>query len=87
MGFGGNRHHDGVAAPILGQQAAIGKLLLDALGLGVGLVDLVDGHDDRHLRGAGVVDGFERLGHHAVVGGNHQDDDVGDAGRRARACG
>ena len=37
LGFGRDGHHDDVAAPILGQQAAIGQLLLDALGLRVGL--------------------------------------------------
>ena len=78
--LGGDRHHDRVAAPILGQQAAVGELLLDALGLGVGLVDLVDGDDDRHFGGAGVVDGFEGLRHDAVVGRHHQDHDVGDLG-------
>ena len=77
---GGNRHHDGVAAPILGQQAAIGQLLLDALGLGIGFVDFVDGDDDGHAGRLGVIDGFERLRHHAVVGGHHQDDDIGDFG-------
>ena len=78
--LGGNRHHDRIAAPIFGQQAAVGELLLDALRLRVGLVDLVDGHDDRHLGRAGVVDGFERLRHHAVVGRHHQHHDVGDLG-------
>ena len=33
-----------------------------------------------HVGGLGVVDGFEGLRHHAVVGGNHDDDDVGDLG-------
>ena len=80
FGPGRNRHHDGIAAPVFGQQAAIGELLLDALGLGVGLVDLVDRHDDRHLGRPGVVDGFERLRHDAVVGRHHQHDDVGDLG-------
>ena len=51
-----------------------------ALRLGVGLVDLVDGDDDRHLRRLGVVDRFDRLRHHAVIGGDHQHDDVGDLG-------
>ena len=80
LGARRNRHHDDVAAPIFGQQAAIGKLLLDALGLGVGLVDLVDGHDDRHAGRLGVVDGFERLRHDAVVRRHHQNDDIGDLG-------
>ncbi|MGY4283419.1 hypothetical protein ACVWXO_002639 [Bradyrhizobium sp. LM2.7] len=51
-----------------------------ALGLRIGLVDLVDGNDDRHPRRLGVVDGFDRLRHHAVIGRNHQHDDVGDLG-------
>ncbi len=78
--LGGNRHHDGVAAPIFGQQAAVGELLLDAVGLGVGLVDLVDGDDDGNFGGAGVIDGFEGLRHDAVVGRHHQHHDIGDFG-------
>ena len=80
LGLGGNRHHDRVAAPIFGQQAAIGELLFDPLGLRVGLVDLVDRDDDGNLGGAGMIDGFERLGHHAVVGRHHQYHDVGHLG-------
>src|ERR1019366_3831521 len=75
-----NRHHDHVAAPILGEQPAIGELLLDAFGLSVGPIDLVDGHDDRHPGRPGMVDGFQRLRHDAIVGGDHQHDDVGDLG-------
>ena len=51
-----------------------------ALGLGVRLVDLVDGDDHRHLRRLGVIDRLDRLRHHAVVGRDHQHDDVGDLG-------
>ena len=47
------------------------------LGIGVVAVDLVDGHHDRHLGRLGVVDGLDRLRHHAVVGGHDQHDDVG----------
>ena len=50
------------------------------LRVGLGLVDLVDGDDDRHLGGAGVIDGLDGLGHDAVVGCNDDDDDVGDLG-------
>jgi len=46
------------------------------VGVGRLLVDLVDRHDDRHLGGARVVDRFNRLRHHAVVGGNHQNHDI-----------
>ena len=51
-----------------------------ALGLGVRLVDLVDRHDDRHIGGAGVRDGLGRLRHHAVIGRDHENDDVRDLG-------
>ena len=32
------------------------------------------------LGGLGVIDRLDRLRHHAVVGGHHQHDDVGDLG-------
>ena len=46
------------------------------MGLADGLVDLVDRHDDRHIGRARVIDGFHRLRHDAVIGGNHQHDDI-----------
>ena len=58
----------------------LGQLGLDAVGVGVGLVDLVERHDDRHLGRLGVVDRLDRLGHHAVVRRDHQDSDVGHLG-------
>ncbi len=63
-----------------GNEAAIGQLLLHAIGLRIGFVDFVDRNDDRHPSGSCVIDSFERLRHHAVVGRNHQDDDIGDLG-------
>ena len=62
--------------PLVGNQAAIGKLLLYPLRVGVGLVDLVDGHDDWYARGLGVIDGLQGLRHHSVVGGNHDDNNI-----------
>ena len=53
--------------------------------VGVGAVHLVDGHDDRHVGRRGVVDGLDRLGHDAVVGGDDQHDDVGRLRHRGRA--
>ncbi len=44
------------------------------------LVHLVDGHDDRHVGGAGVFDRLDRLRHDAIVAGHHQDHQVGDVG-------
>ena len=77
---GGHLDHDRVAAPLLGHQALLGQLLHDPVGVGVLAVDLVDGHDDRHVGRLGVVDGLDGLGHDAVVGRHHQHDDVGDLG-------
>ena len=44
------------------------------------LIHLVDGDDDRHPGGLGVGDRLDRLRHDAVIGGDHQHDDVGDVG-------
>jgi hypothetical protein len=60
-------------------ETEIGELLFHAFGVGVGLVNLVDRHEDRHAGGLGVVDRLARLRHDAVVGRDHQDDDVGHA--------
>ena len=70
----------GVAALVRGLEAARRELVDDLRGVGLGLVDLVDGDDDRHVGGAGVVDGLEGLGHDAVVCCDDDDDDVGDLG-------
>ena len=76
--------HDRLAAPCFGDQPEVRELLLHALGVGVRLVDLVDRHEDRHAGRLRVVDRFPRLRHHAVVGRDDEDHDVGDA-RAARA--
>ena len=49
-----------------------------AVGIRAGLVDLVHGDDDRHARRLGMMDRLDGLRHHAVVGRNDQNDDVGD---------
>ena len=46
----------------------------------VGPIDFVDRHDHRHFRSLGVVDRFHGLRHDAVVGGDHEHDDVGHLG-------
>ena len=75
--LGGNIDENRLAAPLFRHQAAIGELLLHAIGDGVGLVDLVDCDDDRNFRRVGMIDGFEGLRHHAIIGSDHQHDDVG----------
>ena len=62
-------------------------MFLDAVGLGIGFVDLVDGDDDRHLRGLRVIDGFDGLRHDSVVGGDDDDHDVGDFGTASTHAG
>ena len=78
--LGGDGADDGLAAPLLGHQVVLGELLLDAVGVGSVLIHLVDGHDDGDIGGLGVVDGLDGLGHDAVVGGHHEDGNVGAHG-------
>ena len=79
-GLGRDRDERHVAAVLLDDDAGLGQLGLDAVRVGVRLVDLVEGDDDRHLGRLGVADRLERLGHHAVVGGDHDHRDVGHPG-------
>ena len=76
-GDGGHRDAGDVAAPILGDDLVLGQLLLDALGVGGGLIHLVDGNDQLDIGGLGMVDGLDGLGHDAVISGNDQNRNVG----------
>ena len=69
-----------VAAVLLDHDAGLGQTVLDPVRVGVRLVDLVEGDDDRHLGRAGVVDRLEGLGHDAVVRGDDHHRDVRDLG-------
>ena len=69
-----------LAAPLLGLQAEVGHLGAHAVGLRALLVDLVDRDEDRDAGRLRVVDRLARLRHHAVVGRDHDDRDVGDLG-------
>ena len=53
-------------------------------GLAPGLSILLTATTIGHMRGLGVVDGFHGLRHDAVVGGDHEDRDVGEFGATAR---
>ena len=76
---------DRVAPPGLGHELLLDELLADPGGIGVFPVDLGDGDDDRHVGGTRVVDRLDGLGHHTVVGCDHEHRDVGGAARRAHA--
>ena len=65
-------YHFSLSTPVYRVQAKSGELLLAALRVRTGQVDLVDGDDDRDLGGPGVVDGFLRLRHGAVICRDHQ---------------
>ena len=78
--LGGHLGELGRAAPLLRLQPFGGELGADAVEVRVRDVDLVDGDDDRHLGGARVRDRLARLRHHAVVGRDDEDRDVGDLG-------
>ena len=67
-----------------GTSSLLDELLAHAVGVGVLAVDLGDRDDDRHLGRTRVVDRLDGLRHHAVVGRDHEDRDVG--GVRRRAC-
>ena len=72
---------NGMSPPMLsGSTFEAVELLPRLVEVGVGQVDLVDGDDDRHAGGLGVVDRFLGLRHDAVVGGDDDDGDVGDLG-------
>ena len=66
-----------VAAPLFGHDFVGDEFLLHAVGVGFGLVDLVDRHNERNASRTGVRDGFLGLGHDAVVGRHNENDDVG----------
>ena len=72
-----NPLEDRVATPLLGNEVVLGHASDRFVDVGVLSVDLVDRHDDRHLGRLRVIDRLDGLRHDAVVGGHHQDDDVG----------
>ncbi len=67
-----------LAAVVARDDALRRELLVDAIDVGVLLVDLVDRDDDRNLCRACVVYGLDRLRHHSVVGRDNQHRDVRD---------
>ena len=69
-----------LAAPLLNEDVHIGQLLTDLVGIGVGLVNLGDGEHHRDTGGLGMVDSLNRLRHHRVVSGDHDDTQVGNLG-------
>lgn len=75
-----NGNHDGIAAPVFTDEAVFGQLLHDVFRVGTFFIDLIDGDDDRYACRFGMVDGFNRLRHDAVVSGNDQDGNIRNLG-------
>ena len=69
-----------LAAKLFDYDVVLQQLLPHPLGSRVLFVHLVDGDDNRRMRRLGVADRLDGLLHDAVVGGHHQDHDVGDVG-------
>ena len=76
-GARGNTHKGHVAAELFGYHFFSHQLAFDAVHIGIGLVDLVDGHHDGYTGRFCMLDSFAGLRHHAVIGRNHQNHDVG----------
>ncbi|RUP45886.1 hypothetical protein BC936DRAFT_147622 [Jimgerdemannia flammicorona] len=79
-GYTRHLHRRGLAAKLFELNAVLQQAFLGFAWVGVVLVALVDGHDDRHVGGLGVLNRFNRLRHHAVVGCNDEDDDISNIG-------
>ena len=73
-------HLERVAAHAFDHDFVLQQVGAHAVGIGVRLVDLVDRHDDRHAGRLGMIDGFDRLRHDAVIGSDDQHRDVGHLG-------
>ena len=86
IGLLGRRHLDfeDVAAHAFDDHLVVQKVGAHALRVRVRLVDLVDGNDHRYAGCLGVIDSLDGLRLDAVIGRDHQDDEVGHL-RAARA--
>ena len=78
--LGRNIHEHRSSTPVFRHQAAVRQLLLYPIRQCVGLVDFVYCDNDWHFGCVGVVNGFERLRHHTIIGGHNQHNDVGGLG-------
>ena len=73
---GRNGNHNGVAAPGFRNQPVLGQLLHNEFRVSPFFIDFVDGHNNGHLGSFGVVDGFQGLGHHTIVGSHYQNGNI-----------
>ena len=67
----------GFAAQAFHHDFVLQQFLLHAFGLHAGLVDFIDRHNQRHIGGAGMADGFYRLRHDTIISGDNQHHHIG----------
>ena len=75
-GLGGDFEFQGLAAHGLDLDVMLQKLGTHPLRVRIGLVDLVDRHDERHAGRLRVADRLHRLGHDTVISRHHEHDDI-----------
>ena len=77
MRFCRYRTEDRLTAPIFGKKAVLRKLLLYAVDIRAGFVDLVDCYDYIYISCFCVIDSFHCLRHDTVIGSDDQHRDIG----------
>src|SRR5690606_25925874 len=70
----------GVTTPLFRNHIKSCQIVLDAVRVGLLLVDLVHRHHQGHAGGLGVLHCFLGLRHHTIISSDHQDHDVGGLG-------
>ena len=75
--FGGNVDELYIAAPFVGYDFVCSQLLADTLRVGGFFIDFIDGNHHRYARRFRMGNGFDGLRHHAVVGCDHENHDIG----------
>ena len=79
-GMGGHGDKLNITAPIFRNDFHTCQLGFDTIRVGLFLVHLVDGNNDGNAGRTSVIYGFLGLRHNAVIGGHHQDNDIGTLG-------
>ena len=75
----GRRHfiHQYIAAQVFSNDAVRGQFPADAFGLRLLQIHFVDGDNERRFGRARMANRFHRLRFYAVIGGHHQNHQVG----------
>ena len=72
------RHKLRIATVFFRQYAVRDQFLFNAFDIRFRLIDLIQRHHQRHVGGFRVMNSFDGLRHHAVIGGHHENNDIGD---------